>query len=590
MNRYKELKSQHQQNADHINKRYNLISAVRLAIAIGTIASLYFYNTSNNSLFILGTLLLVVAFLFLVKVHQKLSWQKKVEKELIDINQNEIDYLENKKLPFENGNNYINTTHSYSFDLDVFGENSLFQNLNRTGTHSGESKLASSLLNILSKDQILENQNTIRELENKLNWRQNILAIAKVNQDSKENFDEIVNWSKKRSNKIHPFVRLFSFISPLIVIGLFTVYNLLDSAIFLNLGLLLVVVNLILLASQLRRVNQESIGSGKIDKIIKQYSLIIEEIEKEDFQSKKLKDLKSRLGENTKASVNIARLSSLFARMDNVMNAFSWIFNGLFLYHIHTLHALQKWKLHHASDVAIWLDIIGEFEAMSSLANFYYNNPKYCFPDINDVGELSFLELGHPLINQETMVTNSVSFKGNTFFILTGSNMSGKSTFLRTLGINMILGGIGAPVCASKASIHPLPVLVSMRLSDSLNDSESYFFAEVKRLKEIMNTLEYQKCFVLLDEILRGTNSDDKRTGTIGVIKKIISKNAVGVIATHDLEVCLTTDDYPEILANKCFEVEILDNELHFDYKLRDGICQNKSATFLMEKMEIIGS
>lgn len=590
MDKYKLLASQHQINAERINKQYNLVSAIRLAIAVGIIVCLYFYNQSNNSLFLIGAPLLIGAFLYLIQIHQKLSWKKKIEKEIIDINKNEIDYLEHRKLSFENGNDYSNNSHSYSFDLDVFGENSLFQNLNRTGTYGGKSKLASSLLAILPKEQILKNQDAIQELGSKLEWRQHILAIAKVNQDSRESYDELINWSKKSSNKVQFFVRLFSFLSPIAVISLFTSNYILDSAIFLNLGLLLCVINLIVLASQLRRVSQESIGSGKIDKIIKQYSYIIEEIEKEDFQSKKLNDLKKRLGQKTKASQNITELSSLFGKMDNIMNAFSWIFNGVFLYHIHTLYSLQKWKHNHAHNITVWLDIIGEFEALSSLANFHFNNPRYSFPSINESNELSFSELGHPLINQETMVTNSASFNENSFFILTGSNMSGKSTFLRTLGINMILGCIGAPICATKSSIHPMPILVSMRLSDSLSDSESYFFAEVKRLKEIMNTLDNQRCFVLLDEILRGTNSDDKRTGTIGVIKKIISKNAVGVIATHDLEVCLTTNEYPEILANKCFEVEIVDDELHFDYKLRNGICQNKSATFLMEKMEIISS
>jgi DNA mismatch repair ATPase MutS len=166
--------------------------------------------------------------------------------------------------------------------------------------------------------------------------------------------------------------------------------------------------------------------------------------------------------------------------------------------------------------------------------------------------------------------------------------MSGKSTFLRSLGINMVLSGIGAPVCAKRAAVHPLPVIVSMRLSDSLSDSESYFFAEVKRLKEIMDFLGQKRAFVLLDEILRGTNSDDKRMGTVGVLKKMVAKQAIGAIATHDIEVCNTTNEYPKDLMNKCFEVEMLGNELHFDYRLREGICQNKSASFLMGKMGII--
>ena len=166
--------------------------------------------------------------------------------------------------------------------------------------------------------------------------------------------------------------------------------------------------------------------------------------------------------------------------------------------------------------------------------------------------------------------------------------MSGKSTFLRTLGINMVLAGIGSPICSTKANVHPLNVIVSMRQTDSLNDGESYFFAEVKRLRQIMDKLQSEICFVLLDEVLKGTNSDDKQTGTIEVIKKIISKNAIGSIATHDLEVCQTTNDYPNKLINKCFEVEIINNNLSFDYKLKDGICRNKSATFLMKKMNVI--
>ncbi|MFK7954276.1 MAG: DNA mismatch repair protein [Ekhidna sp.] len=590
MQQYQKLKEQHQYNAAQINKRYNLISAIRLMLAIGIVSCIYFYSQYDALFFVAGAILLIGLFLFLIKTHQKLSWQKKVEHELIDINQNEIDHLMNGDLPFENGLKYNDPRHAYSFDLDIFGEKSLFQNLNRTGTYSGESKLASSLLSIQSQNVIIKNQEAIKELSNKIEWRQKIWAIARVNQDSEESFENLMNWAKKRSEKITTPIRIISFVSPLLTIGLFTAYNLLDNPILLNLGLLLFVINLLVLASQLKRVSQESVGSGKIDKVLKQYSLIIAEIEHEEFQSERLRALKEKLGSSTNASQSIAQLSSLFGKMDNIMNAFSWIFNGILLYHLHTLHALQKWKNNNADNISIWLEIIGEFEALSSLANFSYNNTQYIFPEINNNNELAFEDLGHPLLNQETMVTNSVSFSEKGFFILTGSNMSGKSTFLRTLGINMILGSIGAPICASKGSIHPLPVLVSMRLSDSLSDSESYFFAEVKRLKEIMSTLDQQKCFVLLDEILRGTNSDDKRTGTIGVIEKMISKNVTGAIATHDLEVCLTTDQYPEILVNKCFEVEIVNNELHFDYKLRDGICQNKSATFLMEKMEIIAS
>jgi DNA mismatch repair ATPase MutS len=275
--------------------------------------------------------------------------------------------------------------------------------------------------------------------------------------------------------------------------------------------------------------------------------------------------------------------------MDSIGNFVTALFfNGTFLFNVHVLKALIQWKKEHADALEDWLAVIGEFEMLNSLANLSYNNPDFVFPILNTNFEIDFSNVSHPLLNPETRVGNEVQFYPQSFMILTGSNMSGKSTFLRSLGINMVLSGMGSAVCASQANVHPLPVLVSMRLSDSLSDSESYFFAEIKRLKQIMDELAGNPAFVLLDEILRGTNSDDKRNGTIEVVKKIIAKKAIGAIATHDIEVCLTTNNYPNILTNKCFEVEIQDNDLHFDYKLRNGICQNKSATFLMKKMGVI--
>ena len=227
-------------------------------------------------------------------------------------------------------------------------------------------------------------------------------------------------------------------------------------------------------------------------------------------------------------------------------------------------------------------------ETLQSLANFSYNNPDFCFPMLNNDYEVAFTHMSHPLLKVNHRVSNDVTFQPQSFIILTGSNMSGKSTFLRSLGINMILVRMGSVVCASQATIHPMPILVSMRLSDSLSDSESYFYAEIKRLKQIMDALDNQRAFVLLDEILRGTNSDDKRSGTVEVIHKMIQKKAIGAIATHDIEVCLTADEFPNQLINKCFEVTIENNDLHFDYVLRDGICKNKSATFLMKKIGVI--
>jgi DNA mismatch repair ATPase MutS len=252
------------------------------------------------------------------------------------------------------------------------------------------------------------------------------------------------------------------------------------------------------------------------------------------------------------------------------------------------LYDLLQWKNKNADKLKSWLDLIAEFETLNSFANFSYNNPGFTFPEINTEKQYRFESLGHPLLDPLKRVDNDVDFSLRPFIVLTGSNMSGKSTFLRAIAVNLVLGATGSVVCAKKASFHPMPLFVSMRLSDSLADSESYFYAEIKRLHEIMQHLENGAAFVLLDEILRGTNSEDKRNGTIGVLKKLIEYKAVGAIATHDLEVCNTIVEYPDYLSNQCFEVEIKNDNLFFDYKLKQGISQNKSASFLMKKMQII--
>ena len=234
--------------------------------------------------------------------------------------------------------------------------------------------------------------------------------------------------------------------------------------------------------------------------------------------------------------------------------------------------------------------LVAEIEVLCSFANFGYNNPDFVFPTLNNEYRIVLEEVGHPLIPSGQCVRNSIRLDEESFVLLTGSNMSGKSTFLRTIGVNMLLTLMGLPVCAKKADVHPLRLLVSMRLSDSLSDGKSYFFAEINRIQQIIHTLEQERCLVLLDEVLRGTNSDDKQHGTIKIIERLLSLRALGVLATHDIEVCKLAEKYPKALKNKCFESEIKNDELTFDYKLREGVCKNKNATFLMKKLKIINS
>lgn len=572
------------------NKKYNSISILRLFSIFICLYLGFYYIKTNEILYLTGAFVFFIGFVFLMRFHSRLSFQKQLTTALLKINETEITYLKREKIPFENGIEFNDFHHPYAYDLDIFGDHSLFQNLNRTATFIGKKTLANQLLSQFPNQTILENQQAVKELESKIEWRQDFYALAAVSTDTKESYESLMYWKSFKNDNLPKVLIIFSVLLPALFFVLLTAYFVTSKTILLSYLTYVFIANLVVLGRSLKRIQSEIAKADNIDKIIKQYSLLVKKIETENFQSKKLIDLQQQLiFKNATASSHLKDLSELFSRMDTIGNFVTAIlFNGTFLFNLHVLRSLLKWKENYSTELEKWIAVIGEFEALNSLANLSYNNQDFVFPEINSEYKIGFKNLSHPLLNPATRVGNDTHFYPESFMILTGSNMSGKSTFLRSLGINMVLGGIGSVVCASEATIHPLPVLVSMRLSDSLADSESYFFAEIKRLKQIMDVLEEKPAFVLLDEILRGTNSDDKRNGTIEVVKKIIERKAIGAIATHDIEVCLTTNEYPAILTNQCFEVEIKDNDLHFDYKLRSGICKNKSATFLMQKMGVI--
>ena len=588
--KYKELENKHSLDYQKLNKQNNLLGIWRFTVIILLVVSVIFYFKTKNNIFLLTTLATTAIFIVLIKIHGRLSYKRNLSKTLIEVNRDELAYLSKKGIPFADGSQYIDPKHAYSFDLDFFGKDSLFQNINRTATYIGESTLALLLQSHLPNSDIIQNQKAVNELSGKLELRQRINAIAKMANDSKDIYERLIYWFKSGQNRFSSLLLIFSYASPIVLSILIILWITVGGVAFRTSSIALFLTNIAVLTANLKGIKREIVSGTKIDEILKNYSRIIGSIETENFDSEKLNSLKDKLyNKSVLASRQIQKLSSLFSQLDTLFNLIgAFITNGLALYHIHIYRNLCVWKENNNQSVVEWLDVVGEFEALGSLANFAFNNPSFTFPQLNKDNNIVIKDLGHPLIDESARINNDVAFDKQKFIILTGSNMSGKSTFLRSLGVNMVLTGIGSVICASEANVCPLKVWVSMRLSDSLEDNESYFFVEVKRLKQIMLSSEEETSFILLDEILRGTNSEDKHTGTVQVIKKLISKGVVGAIATHDLKVCNTTDKHPELLVNKCFEVEIINNELSFDYKLRDGICKNKSATFLMEKMGVI--
>ncbi len=586
---YQNLARKYEAEVEVLSRRHRQISGWRLLLALTAIGGIYLTIRFESFTFILLVLIAVIVFIVVIRLHDAVVHKKKIKEALLQINQDEIAFLEGQDIPFEDGKKHLRHDHDYAHDLDLFGPQSLYHHLNRTGTFTGSDHLAMSLLTPLVDDQIVGHQKAIAELSDKLNWRQKLRALTMLHGDDAAIMDFLKTWSGNQKGLpksiivLGHIIPVFFWVSVLLLI-------IFKEPIYFNIVVLWLIVNLSIFGSQFKLLKREASEVSEIDKIIKKYGILLHHIEEKTFHADVLTRIQGALKDSDhRASKSMIDVAHILGKIDSIYNGMAVLFlSGTSQYHLHKLQQLFQWKAKYGPSVSTWVEAVGKIEMLSSYACFFYNNPDFIFPRVNQDYTIKYSDLGHPLIGKSTRVTNDVSFVDHRFIILTGSNMSGKSTFLRSLGIGMVLTRAGAPICAREADVHPLPVFVSMRLSDSLADSESFFFVEVKRLRNIMDHLNQSTAFVLLDEILRGTNSDDKRKGTVEVIKKLIEKRAIGAIATHDLEVCNIVAKFPSYLVNQCFEVEIIDNDLHFDYKLRAGICQNQSASFLMKKMQII--
>jgi ABC-type multidrug transport system fused ATPase/permease subunit len=568
-------------------------STLRLVLAAICLytAFQYFFKDAIGLYGIIAAISLIV-FLLLVKRHERLNQQTRLYEQLVRINETEIKVTNGDYSDFYDGNEFEQPDHPYTFDLDGFGKKSLYQYLNRTANFIGRERLSQYLISP-EKTEIERTQAATQELSPLLTWRQEFLAMGQLDPDNQNAYRQLLLWAKQAPVKTSMIAKAFYWLLTALTLGLVVLACI--SAFPWVGGMLkfLTLFNLFVVALHTQQIKQEISQLNAIHKTVAQYGNLIQSIEKQAFKSEKLREIQQGLKpEKELASAAILQLSVLLNRLESVQNIFATIlFNSLGLYHLHTLIALQDWKKEHAASLENWINSVGEMEALNSLGHFVHNHPTFVFPTLSKKVEMEMIDLGHPLIAAEKRINNDISFKKEGFVILTGSNMSGKSTFLRTLGINLLLVNAGLPVCAKRCTTYPFDIFVCMKLSDSLHDNESYFYAELKRLQRIVTTLQNGKpCFVLLDEVLRGTNSNDKLAGTLGLTERMIDQKATGIIATHDLKVCDLTTQYPDYLRNMCFEVEMTTDNLIFDYKLREGVCVNKSASFLMKKMGITGA
>ncbi len=587
---YQSLLSNYTTKANSLNQQLRWFSLFRLLLFCGFIFLGYKSIQTGDRLFIFSTILFLVVFLLFIRIYDKLQNKAAFYNELAKLNNNEIDFLNGKPSVYANGIEYTDPHHPYSYDLDMFGEGGLFPYLNRTSTTFGKEALAQSLLHPDTKI-IAARQEAMHELTEKLEFRQHLQAHGALLDTKEKELQQLKAWLNAKSGFTNRTVYWLLMLFPAATIACLVYYFISEQDAVLNGFYYLFIVNLVIAGVFAKKISGHLSVSTSVTKILQQFAGQLQQLETQSFQSPLLQELQQGLktGHQT-ASHSIGKLASLFNYLETIINlVVSILLNGLFLFHVHILYALEKWKQKNGEHVMPWLQLLGEVEALNSFANLSFNNKTFCKPQISETETLVADNMGHPLIRREKRINNSISFAEHRFVILTGSNMSGKSTFLRTLGINLILARAGSNVCADKFIFYPYAVHVSMRITDSLQDSESFFYAELKRLQGIIHQLEAgEKTFVILDEILRGTNSNDKHNGTIGLIRKLVAANACGIIATHDLTVSKLAEENNGYISNKCFESEIINDELIFDYKLKDGVCTRLSASFLMKKMGVI--
>lgn len=580
-------------------RQNNRIAALRLLTAVLAAAAVYFV-WGNDWLYVFGISVVALAiFLKLVAISQQQKQQLANLQTLLAINNQEVQILNGNYTHRPDGMQFQLPHHPYSHDLDILGKASLFQYLHRTTSEQGHQLLADWLLQQNEEDIIQQRQEAAIELRSQQEWLQQLQAYGTNNALNIATQQSLAHWLSQphhfRKNKGWKIAR---YVLPAISIGLLLLYiaDVVKPALFYS--MLLVFFAASGYISKL--VTPQYLQLSKHITQFETLSQSLQWIESATLKSTLLSQLQ-RLLESTPhhkpASKQVRSLKHILDRMDYRLNPIVFIPLNIFLFwDLQQVIQLEEWKAQHREKINNWFDVIAQTEALSSLATLSFNHPAWVFPVIKpEWFSLTCRHAGHPLLPPQKSVLNDFSMQGYPqLAFITGSNMAGKSTFLRTIGTNLVLAMAGAPVCAAQFETPVLKVMTSMRIADNLEESASTFYAELQKLKSILDAVKHNgntqspvRVFLLLDEILRGTNSLDRHTGSEALIKQLIKEGAVGIIASHDLSLAELQAQYPGIIHNYHFDVTISGNELSFDYKLKQGVCQTLNATLLMKKIGI---
>lgn len=584
---------------NRLKKQIRTTSILRLSVFFVTVVGIYLSTSFGLLPVILVGVVGSSSFIYLIRKHQKQEFEKALCQAYVQINQEEINLLNKQTQGMATGENYLPENHPYAADLDLFGHRSLFQLINRSALESGKTNVAQRLLTpILNEKQLIERQEAIHELSKDLSWRQHFQAagllshfLSNEKPEDQNDLPDLLQWVAQSGKTYDTLInRLFVIIIPLLGFGV--VFSIIMHWFPPVMLLVFLIFPTIILGPKLGDVGRLHALLTQKNNLLKKYARLFTLVEKKHFEtSLNLKNKHIIMTEGGEAGKQIKHLSDITSAFDYRLNMIMGVvLNAFFLWDILQAIRLERWKNKNSEFVSQWFKALSTIDELNSFAGYTYGNPEGIFPEISSKDFQVMGEgLKHPLILAEKCVGNPIAYTNwKQFQVITGANMAGKSTYLRTIGVNMVMAMSGATVLASYFRFKPVQLFTGIKTTDSIQDGESYFFAELKRLQELIDRLKSgQSLFIILDEILRGTNSADKQKGSKALITQLISYQSSGMIATHDLTLGELAQKFPDHVVNKRFEVEIRDDNLAFDYLLKEGISENLNASFLMKKMGI---
>lgn len=579
---YQEQLAKHTSKLKVVKANYRMFSLLRLVFFSSIALSVYFLWSS----FFAVPVVVVLTVAFIISVHKSLDAKLKKEKVeiLIALNENELLAQQGDWSNFPNGNEYKTSNHAFAADMDVFGPKSVFQLINRTTLVAGSNKLASVLKNG-ARDTALYNA-VIDDFSNEIEWCQDFYSEGKVRMKSTTHQRSITQLKAIQ----YPPTLIFTlkWILPFISVVSVTLnaFDFLPTSILIGIliGVLLVIFNFLKATNKV--VFPVQAIENETNAMIQQLELLKVVQPKSDLTKNVINELIARNG----VSDELKKLALIQKRMSYRANFLVGTALNLFAaWDFLVVHQFKKWMDKNASNLEQWEEEMAELEVWVSGAIYKFNHPSSVFTEFSKHDELHIEELGHPFVAAEKQVRNVIQLSTKEhFLIITGPNMAGKSTYLRSVGLAIISANAGFPILAKNCVLPKYELYSSMRTSDDLTVESSYFHAELTRLRFIMDAIESgKKTFIILDEILKGTNSHDKEIGSAKFLQKLHRLGAKGIIATHDLSLTKLSEG-TEVFRNVYFDSTIHENELSFDYKVRDGVCQNMNASFLLKQMKLV--